>query len=358
MKTFYSIILFSRQIRTLTVLLFILGSVAIIIATNLKNPFAEHIEELQKQLITTSGIFTALILAVLIPKFSEKRAERLLLINQSKKDCKRVAAFRAFVHTIRHFNLFNDPRGLRRTYLSGRSFRDYKDSYNFSLELEQRLQRGEIMPQDIGKMEFYGAIRDFSYEAASGGISFFSKYGEYIYSLEKLETLHYCCHSMWSSLDRLDYIREDLNRSFFQYSTYSTGRMNELVPFFSANKSKGPIENLTEFMRNETSEYEQILSTMLGNLNRILYDLSPKNFSFLAYDTTFILIFGLIIPLYTLLFNFSFMASLLIAIACFSVTITFVVNFLFDAYRLFNTDNFRGEYEEDKYILYPPAPYN
>lgn len=358
MNVLASLFLISRRARTLGVLFLILSSIAILMAININNPFVEQIEELQKQLITTSGIFTALILAILVPKFSEKRAERLLLISQYKKDCKKVAAFRAFIHKFKYFDLFKDPRGLRRTYLYNRSFRDYKNSYQFQLELEQRLHREEIIPEDIGKMEFYGAIRDFSYEAASGGISFFSKYGEYTYSLEKLEMLHDCCQSMWSSLDRLEYIREGVNRSFSQQSTYSTDRMNELVPFFSATKSKIPITNLTDFIRKETSEYEQILSTMTGNLLRILYDLSPKNFSFLAHDTSFILIFVLLIPLYTLLFKFNPIVSILIAITCFSTTATFVINFLFDVYRLFNTDNFRDEYEEDKYVIYPQEPYN
>jgi uncharacterized protein YacL len=133
--------------------------------------------------------------------------------------------------------------------------------------------------------------------------------------------------------------------------------MESLIPHFSTEGKKYKPKNVAEFLRSQAGEYEQIISNMLEKMNEILYELSPKSFSSISIDTIFIIAFGLIIPLYTLLFRTSKLTSEVLGLLCFSITITFIVSFLFELYLIFNKDSFLEKHEKDEYFLYPKEPY-
>ncbi|WP_157541318.1 hypothetical protein [Hymenobacter aerophilus] len=334
----------------------ILSSVGVFLFCNINKPFVEDIDELHKQLITISGIFTALMLTILMPFFIERANERQLIINEYNKDCKRVAAFRAFVYHIRDFDMFESSSSLQFTYLKGRSFQEYKESSEFFSELYSLSNEGKVKGENIGRMELYGAIRDFAYDFPSG-ISFFSKYSEYTYSYEKLQYIHYCCNMIWYSLDRHNYLRQALNRSYSFHSTYWIGVMEKLIPFFSIEKTKLPLKDPANFVMSQAGEYEQIISNMLNKMHKILFELSPQNYSSISLDTIFILLFGLIMPLYTLLFKIPLFHNQVTGLICFTITITFIINFLIDVYKIFNKDNFKEKYENETRPLFDRRRY-
>ncbi|MCC3151588.1 hypothetical protein Q3A66_02055 [Hymenobacter sp. BT770] len=335
----------------------ILASIAALMATNINHPFVERADELQKQLITTSGIFTALMFAILMPKFSERGIERKQLIQEYRNDCKQLAAFRSFMHFTLHFGMFSEPivSMLRNKFLKGRSFNDYRSSLEIEEELNDLINSEKVKPQDSGKMHLYAAIRDFAYEASAGGISFYRKHSEYTFSLEKLQYLQECCGAIWYSFDKYKYLSEPFNYNYNEQHDYWNKRMEELIPSFSLEE-KAP-KDKAKFVMNQAGIYEQFIGAMINKMDKILYTLSPNTFSSISFDTIFILAFGVVIPLYTLLFETSPLTSQIIGFTCFSITITFIINFVFDLYLFFNKDWFKDKYEEEIYPLYPEDRY-
>ena len=352
MKAVLQIILHHRTVRILLIFALILASAIAFIANNTKNPFVDEIDELSKQLITISGIFTALMLTILMPFFLERAAERRTLVNEYKNECKKLAAFRSFTYYIKFFDMFKSSSALQAKYLKGRSLIDYRNSSEIDAELWELVNSEQVRGEDIERMDFYGAIRDFSYNPPYE-TGMFTKYSDYIFSYEKLEYMHECCRSIWYSLDKHKYLRDAFDNSYAFHSTYWIQRMEEVVPAFSTERTKTPLKKPSQFLMNQAGEYEQVIQTMLNKLYKILYELSPQSFTFISTDTVYILAFGIIIPLYTLLFRIPTIYNQVIGLACFSITITFIVNFLFDMHAIFNKDSFKDTYEDEEYPLFP-----
>lgn len=347
------ILRFNKAVRTLAAFV-VIGSVFIaLMVANIKKPFGPQVDEASKQLITVSGILTALSFAVLMPKAAERSADRQQKLALYRKKSKKLAAFRSFARFLAHVSLFQGKVGaLSFEYIKSRSFGDYREDYAVWNEIEQRINDGNIDVKDFHRFELYAILKDFSFD--HNFFKHFRKNGSYDFALKRLVYVTECCGWAWYKLDHNRYLLGELNDSFVSFAKYFREEAIELTKYFSIGKVKLRPDgsNVGEFLKEELSEYDEFLRQAIKDLEEILYELSPVVFRPLLIDLLFIFCFGVITPLTSLVFNFSAFQRELLCLVDVSVTGAFIATFLVDVLNFFTIDWVAKDLEDDGYPLH------
>ncbi|TLM94251.1 hypothetical protein [Hymenobacter jeollabukensis] len=290
MKTILKLVFYNKKIRTLTLFTLISTLYSILIILKLDNPFTSDIKDIFFQLITISGIFTALMFAIITLKLSETTLKRQEKISQYRADCRKIAAFQSFTHSLRYLDVFQNVHFLEKKYIRIKSYLDYRKSYEDDEETTKDIKEGRTTGSDYYAFELYGAIRDFSHRGGAFN-TIFLPHKEYMFSLEKIEYLHECCNYIWYWLDKNHTnIRQRTNNSYYLHSSYWKDQMKKLTPVF-ANDVVLEEDKISQFLMSVASDYEQYIQKMILDMNEIIYNLSPKIILPLVKDLIIISIF-------------------------------------------------------------------